>query len=220
MTTLQHTKKKNKPALLDICEIFSSVQGETSYVGKPAVFVRFSGCNLNCCWCDTRYAQTKSFSFSAIEIKEKILSFNIPLTVITGGEPLMQEGLKTLIKLLCHEKIKILIETNGSYDISEIPSRVRIIMDYKTPSSGESKKMIKQNLFKLQEKDELKFVVANCDDFRWALKIINSNSINAGEILFSPASVQMDFLKLSELVSRHCPHARVQANVHKIFNIR
>ncbi len=217
---MQSTEKSEAVIKLSIFEIFSSIQGESSFVGRPAVFIRLAGCNLNCRWCDTPGALSGGERRSISEIVKKVLGFNIPLVLITGGEPLLQEGLDLLICRLLEDKIEVLIETNGSLDISAVPSPARVIMDCKPPSSGEREKMLEENFARLTEKDELKFVVACRNDFNEALKVIKKYRPRAGEILFSPVEEKVDFLKLSGWVSRDCPGARVQLNIHRVFGIR
>ena len=220
MNIPQATSKSEEKTYVEMCEIFSSIQGETSFAGRPAVFVRFSGCNLDCIWCDTSYALKKGIKKDVSLLAEEVFGFNIPLVVITGGEPLLQSGSMELSGLLLDMGKEVIIETNGSVDIGPVPSGVRIIMDFKTPSSGQKDKMEKENLKKLQEKDELKFVIADRADFEWARDIMRKHSPRAGEVLLSPASGSIDFTRLCGWAAESLPGSRVQANLHKVFGLR
>ncbi len=205
---------------LDICEIFYSIQGETSFVGRPAVFIRLAGCNLRCRWCDTVFAR-KSGKIKEISlILREICHYNCPLVVITGGEPLIQRNVYKLMKNLISEGYCVLFETNGSKDISSVPADVLIILDIKTPSSGETKKMNFSNMEKLKKIDEVKFVISDQNDFDWSLETLKKYPNDAAEILFSPAGGCISFEKLLEVVKKKIPSARVQANIHKIFEIK
>ncbi len=212
--------QSNKTASINVCEIFSSVQGETSMAGRPAVFIRLSGCNLQCSWCDTDYAASEGTRMCIEDVVSKALSFKLPLAVITGGEPLLQIQALQLIDTLCSKGLDVVVETNGSIDISSVNRRARIIMDFKTPSSGQSGRMKEENLKKLREKDEIKFVVADRNDFEWAKDIVSKHSPAAGEILLSPVSESMDFRRLCRWAVERMPGARVQANLHKVFGLR
>lgn len=206
--------------MFPVSEIFFSIQGETSFAGRPAVFIRLSGCNLGCAWCDTPYARESGKKVSSESILEEVRKYSAPLAVITGGEPLLFKKIPDLIRLLIDDKIEVLVETNGSLDISVIPAPARIILDMKPPSSGETKKMNYENLSKLREKDELKFVIADEEDFIWALGIIGEFQPIVREVLFSPLAGSMDFKKLAEMVMRDSPASRVQGNLHRLFNMR
>ena len=149
---------------LNICEIFFSLQGESTYAGLPCVFVRLSGCNLNCTYCDTLYAKSESFPMDLNAILKKIESYNCNLVEITGGEPLLQTNTLNLISELINKKYKVLLETNGSISIKSIHPDCIKILDIKCPSSGESHNNLKENLKFLTNKDELKFVIGTRED--------------------------------------------------------
>ncbi len=220
MNIRQAIQKNKTETLIEVCEIFSSVQGETSKAGRPAVFVRLSGCNLKCSWCDTAYASEEGTRMDINTIIEKVLCYNIPLIVITGGEPLLQDRVFKLIDTLCLKGLEVMVETNGSLDISSVPPAASIIMDFKTPSSGQSESMKEENLKKLKRKDELKFVIADRADFEWARDIMRKHSPRAGEVLLSPASGSIDFTRLCGWAAESLPGSRVQANLHKVFGLR
>ncbi|MFC2061529.1 7-carboxy-7-deazaguanine synthase QueE [Elusimicrobiota bacterium] len=204
---------------LEIIEIFYSIQGETSSVGKPAVFVRLSGCNLNCSWCDTVYARSGGKKTGIDDIIYEIEKYKCPLVIITGGEPLLQSGAVDLIKTLSDKEYQVILETNGSVDISAVPDKVCIILDIKAPSSGETEKMILDNIGMLKDSDELKFVIKNREDFSWSLEILKKYDNSEHEILFSPVEGEMTFKELAQWVKEEMPAARVQTNIHKIFKI-
>ncbi|MBN2406538.1 MAG: radical SAM protein [Elusimicrobia bacterium] len=205
---------------LKLYDIFYSIQGETSLVGKPAVFVRLAGCNLNCSWCDTDYARRVRFSAGVPEVISRIEEFGCPLVVITGGEPLIQPAAVSLIEELLYRRYSLMIETNGSMDIAGLPQEVKIILDMKTPSSGETGKMDLRNLKMLRPKDELKFVISDMTDFFWSRDLVREHDPKAGEILFSPEENSISFEELGDLVKEYMPSARIQPNIHKIFAIK
>jgi 7-carboxy-7-deazaguanine synthase len=156
------------PATLQVCELFRSIAGETTWAGLPATFIRLSGCNLRCSWCDTKKAWEPGTDLTIDRILELLGRHNDRLVVVTGGEPLMQAGTMELLKRLLDRGREVLLETNGSRDVSGVPAGVRIILDVKTPSSGEHQKMDLDNLMRLKPKDEVKFVIATRGDFEWS----------------------------------------------------
>jgi 7-carboxy-7-deazaguanine synthase len=204
---------------IEISEVFYSIQGETSLVGRPAVFVRLSGCNLNCLWCDTAYARGKGKKHKISRILSEVVKYKCPLVVITGGEPLLQMRVNELIGNLISRGHAVVLETNGSREISAVPEMVRIILDIKTPSSGESGSMDFSNIKKLKKKDEIKFVISDRKDFDWSLDILKEYGTDAGEILYSPVEPEM-FKELAKWVMADASAARVQANIHKVFSLR
>jgi 7-carboxy-7-deazaguanine synthase len=157
---------------LKISEIFYSIQGESSFAGSPCVFVRLSGCNLRCTYCDTRYAYAEGEMMSVSDITDRVSSYGCHLVEITGGEPLLQEGTPRLIRYLIEKEFKVLMETNGSQDIARTDSRCIRIMDIKCPSSGEHQKNDFGNLEKMAERDEIKFVIGDREDYAYALQIL------------------------------------------------
>ncbi|MBV9464307.1 MAG: radical SAM protein [Verrucomicrobiae bacterium] len=173
---------------LKINEIYLSVQGESSFSGQPCVFVRLTGCDLRCSYCDTPYAFFEGQRATLEEIAERVESFRTPLVELTGGEPLLQPGAPALAALLCDRGHTVLIETSGAHDISKLDRRVIRILDVKTPSSGESARNRWENLADLRESDELKFVIGSREDFDWARERIREHSLErkVRTILFSP----------------------------------
>ncbi|MBF0229751.1 MAG: radical SAM protein [Desulfamplus sp.] len=176
---------------LNICEIFYSIQGESTFAGLPCVFVRLMGCNLNCRWCDTLYAKEGDVAtqMEITEIINKVESFGCNLVEITGGEPLIQKETPILIDTLINNGYQVLVETNGSISIDTITDNSIRIVDIKCPSSGESKKNLLSNIDILGKKDEVKFVIAERNDYEFAKGIITNTNlikINPSRIHLSP----------------------------------
>ncbi len=195
--------------------MFYSLQGEGKQIGLPTFFVRLAGCNLNCRWCDTRYAAGEGEAMSVQEVFQGCEPYG--RICLTGGEPLMQEGFSELIVMLLESGKEVVVETNGSLDVSVIPShpRVLISMDIKCPSSGESKSMDTGNIGRLQPKDQLKFVIFDGVDLEHALGVIEEHSPRC-ECIFSPVG-GMDLEPLAEEVLHRRIEARVLPQLHKII---
>lgn len=173
---------------LVISEIYQSVQGEAAYAGWPCTFVRLTGCPLRCRWCDTVYGfkggQDKSFG----EIKEQIKAFGVPLVEITGGEPLAQDACIPFMKELVDDGYKVMIETSGSESVEHLDPAIHIIMDLKCPGSGMESRNHYANLQFLKATDEIKFVIANREDYEWARNLVRMEHLDTRfNILFSTA---------------------------------
>jgi 7-carboxy-7-deazaguanine synthase len=174
--------------VLKVCEIFTSIQGESSYAGRPCTFVRLMGCNLRCSYCDTTFAYDEGIELSEEDILRKIGRTGIGLVEITGGEPLVQREVYPFMKRLIEEGYEVLIETNGSLSIKEIDRRAVVILDIKTPGSGMSERMDYSNLDEIKKDDEVKFVITDRDDYEWTKDIIERFSLtNKSGLLLSPA---------------------------------
>jgi 7-carboxy-7-deazaguanine synthase len=172
---------------LKVCEIFTSIQGESSYAGMSCTFVRLTGCNLRCSYCDTTFAYDEGTELSEEDILMKIRRAGIGLVEITGGEPLLQKEIYPFIKRLIEEGYRVLIETNGSVGIDEIDKRAVVILDMKTPGSGMSARMKFSNLDKIKADDEVKFVITDRDDYEWTKDVMNRfDLINKCRPLLSP----------------------------------
>lgn len=199
-----------------ISEIFYSIQGESSWAGMPCVFVRLSRCNLRCSYCDTTYAFTDGDKFSIGEIMDRVRAYRCELVEITGGEPLLQKKVYPLMRTLCDEGFKVLLETGGHMQIDQVDERVTIIMDVKCPSSGESGKVHWPNLEKLKPDDELKFVIGNREDFNWARRQIE---IHGGDkkynVLMSPVFGKLDYIQLADWILKEYLPVRMQIQLHK-----
>ncbi|MCC6346989.1 MAG: radical SAM protein, partial [Nitrospirales bacterium] len=150
-----------------VCEIFAGIQGESSHAGLPCVFVRLTGCNLRCIWCDTTYAYEEGREMSREEVLARVGEFGIGLVELTGGEPLLQGEAFPLASELLDEGYTVLIETNGSVSIREVDPRAVVIMDIKTPKSGMFSRMDLGNLEHLKPADEVKFVVMDREEYEW-----------------------------------------------------
>ncbi len=197
-----------------ICEIFSSLQGEGIQIGLPTIFVRTVGCNLGCAWCDTAYAWEGGHEMKIKDIARKIREYPQKNVCITGGEPLIQDDLLELLDLI--NDLYISVETNGSLDISKLVKKELLVsMDYKTPSSGMSARMRNENLRLLRPLDQLKFVMADKEDFRYAVEIISKETIQAN-IVFQPAW-GTDIKIISELVLEEGLNVRVLPQLHKVI---
>lgn len=178
----------NGDSKVKICEIFTSIQGESSFAGIPCTFVRFSGCNLRCSYCDTVYAYEEGHELSEEEVIRKVGNAGQNLVEITGGEPLLQKEVYHLIQALLEEERKVLIETNGSQSIRGIDKRAVIILDIKTPGSGMSDRMDFSNLNEIRKHDEVKFVITNRDDYEWAKDVVHTfHLVRKCNLLISPA---------------------------------
>jgi len=206
--------------LLKVNEIFYSIQGESSYAGRPCVFVRLTGCNLRCSYCDTRYAYDEGEDLEIGEIINRITSHRCRLVEITGGEPLMQKDTPLLIQRLLDLGLDVLLETNGSMDISVIDNRCVKILDIKCPSSGEAKKNDLENLKRLQPKDEIKFAIGSREDYDYAKNILSSINSAKGNIkppLFSPVYEIMNPKLLAQWILADHLDVRMQIQLHKVI---
>jgi 7-carboxy-7-deazaguanine synthase len=203
---------------LQVCELFRSIAGETTRAGLPAAFVRLSGCNLRCSWCDTRKAWGPGTDMPLERVVELLIEKNDKLIVVTGGEPLLQAGTVGLCRRLVERGREVLLETNGSLDVSGVPAGVRIILDVKTPSSGEHEKMDLNNLSRLRSGDEVKFVIADRDDFDWAVSLLDAHNLPENvNILFSPASKLIRPEVLAGWILAGGLAVRLQLQLHKIL---
>jgi len=172
---------------MKICEIFTSIQGESSYAGLPCTFIRLTGCNLRCAYCDTTYAYAEGNERSEDEIMGMVTDNRLKLVEITGGEPLLQQDVYPLVKRLLDNGCTVLVETNGSMSIREIDRRAVLILDIKTPGSGMSGEMDFSNLAHLKQSDEIKFVLTGRADYEWAKEIMSRYALGEKcHVLLSP----------------------------------
>ena len=203
---------------LRITEIFYSLQGETSRAGLPTVFVRLTGCPLRCAYCDTSYAFTGGQNMSVDEILGKVAGSSPRYVTVTGGEPLAQKNCLPLLSALCDAGYQVSLETGGALDIGEVDARVMRVVDIKTPASGEAGKNRWENLPLLTAHDEIKFVLCNEADYRWARQIMQQHHL--GErcpVLFSPAHGTLDATSLAEWILRDRLPVRLQVQLHKLL---
>jgi 7-carboxy-7-deazaguanine synthase len=173
---------------MKICEIFTSIQGESSYAGMPCTFIRLTGCNLRCLYCDTAYAYEDGMELTEAEIISEVELIGVPLVTITGGEPLLQEETFRLTERLISEGYKVLIETNGTMSIKDIDSRAVIVLDIKTPGSGMWEEMDLSNLDYIKPTDEIKFVITDRADYEWSKDMVQKYNLGSKcQVFFSPA---------------------------------
>jgi len=202
---------------LRITEIFHSLQGEAATVGCPTVFVRLTGCPLRCVYCDSEYAfyggERKNFT----DISSQIEAFGPEYVCVTGGEPLAQPNCLPLLSYLCELGYKVSLETSGAMDISAVDSRVSIVMDLKTPASGEQDKNLYGNLGYLEAKDQVKFVICDEQDYQWAKFKLDEHRLvgQVGEVLFSPCFGKLESSDLANWILRDKLKVRFQMQLHK-----
>lgn len=204
--------------MLRVNEIFHSIQGESSWAGEPCVFVRLTGCNLRCVWCDTAYAFHEGTRRTLDEIVEQVAAYRCRTVEITGGEPLLQDDAIPLMRRLLAEGYRVLLETGGSLPIDDVPIGVARIVDIKCPASGESARNRWENLDQLREGDELKFVLTGRDDYEWAATQIREREL-AGRcpLLFSPVHGELEPASLARWVLDDGLPVRVQLQMHKLL---
>jgi 7-carboxy-7-deazaguanine synthase len=198
-----------------VTEIFHSIQGESSHAGRPCVFVRLTGCNLRCTWCDSEYTFVGGIRMSLDEVMQRVGSYGCRLVEVTGGEPLAQAEAFELIARLCDEGYEVLIETSGSIDITPVDRRAKLILDVKCPGSGEAARNRWANLDDLRPHDELKFVIADRADYDWARGVIAERKLERWTILISPVWGAMNMKDLAEWMLADRLPARLQTQLHK-----
>ena len=204
--------------VLMIHEIYPSIQGESSFAGVPCTFVRTTGCNLRCSWCDTTQAFHGGKKMTREQVLAEALSHGTPLVELTGGEPLLQAAsVLPLMRELCDAGKTVLIETSGERDISQVDPRVHRIVDLKAPGSGESDKMRWENLQHLTQRDELKLVLKDRHDYEWAREVVAREQLatKVGQLLFSPVHGVLEPKTLSEWVLADRLPVRMQLQAHK-----
>jgi len=203
---------------LRISEIFYSLQGETSRVGLPTVFVRLTGCPLRCTYCDTTYAFSGGKNMSIAQILEEVTGHHARYVTVTGGEPLAQENCLPLLRALCDAGYEVSLETGGALDVSGVDARVMKVLDIKTPASGEVEKNLWSNLATLNARDEIKFVLCDETDYLWARQVLRERDL-AGKcaVLFSPVPSQLSATTLAEWILRDNLPVRLQVQLHKLL---
>jgi 7-carboxy-7-deazaguanine synthase len=203
---------------LRITEVFASIQGESTWVGLPTVFVRLTGCPLRCSWCDTAYAFTGGESRSLDEVLADVARHGLKHVCVTGGEPLSQKGCLPLLSALCDAGYAVSLETSGALDIGAVDPRVSRIMDLKAPGSGEVERNLYDNIAHLKADDELKIVIANTDDYAWAKEQIATHRLaERCTVLLSPVAGEIDPAQLAEWIVRDRLPVRFQLQLHKIL---
>lgn len=202
--------------MIKINEIFYSIQGESSYVGYPTVFVRTTACNLRCTYCDTTYAYYSGQPMSKDDIIKEIQKYPTKYVCVTGGEPLLQKEVFELMHELCNLGYKVSLETSGSLDCTPVDERVRKIIDVKTPGSGEGRSFLEANLRFADVNTEFKFVICNEEDFFWAENFVRANNLfERTNVLYSPAFRRVDENWLAKKILSESSSARLQVQLHK-----
>lgn len=203
---------------LKVTEIFLSLQGETSRVGLPTVFVRLTGCPLRCVWCDTTYAFSGGRTMSLSDILAEVAETRVHRVCVTGGEPLAQTACCLLLRTLCDAGYDVSLETSGALDISGVDPRVSRVLDLKAPASGECRRNRWENLDLLSEKDEIKFVLANRADYDWACRCIRERDLgHRSPILFSPVAGELPATDLAAWILADRLPVRLQIQLHKLL---
>ena len=203
--------------VLTVNEIYLSVQGESTHVGRPCVFVRLTACDLRCRWCDTAYAFTGGRKMSIDEVLAEIARHGTPLVEITGGEPLLQRDVYPLMERLLEQRYGVLLETGGHVPLDEVPDAVVAVVDVKCPGSGEAARMHWPNVEQLSPHDEVKFVIADRADFDYAADVVRRFGLQdrAAAVLFSPVHGELDPATLAKWILDARLPVRLQIQAHK-----
>ena len=204
--------------MLRVTEIFRSIQGESTHMGRPCTFVRLTGCPMRCVWCDSEYTFTGGEHMSLEAVMTEVRAFGCQLVEVTGGEPLAQREAFKLIERLCDEGYEVLIETGGYVSTENVDARANVILDVKCPASGEEARNHWPNLDRLRaEKDEVKFVIADRADWDYARAVIARHDLErrARAVLISPVWGQVDLQEMAALVAASGLDVRMQLQMHK-----
>lgn len=204
--------------MFKVNEIFKSIQGESTHTGRICTFIRLSGCNLRCDYCDTTYSFEEGEDLTLETIIEKVSQLNSNLVEITGGEPLCQRETPILAKSLVEKGFEVLIETNGSQDIASLPTEVKKIVDIKCPDSGSFESFFLKNIETLTNQDECKFVISSVRDFDWSLRFIEEHKLNSiCKLIFSPNTTSISSEKLAKLIVAKDAPVRLGLQIHKVI---
>ncbi len=202
---------------LKVNEVYFSVQGESTWVGLPCVFIRLTACDLRCTYCDTAYAFYEGKRRPLEEVLAEVLAYDCPLVELTGGEPLLQKASLPLMTALCDAGKTVLIETSGAHDISKIDPRVHRIMDLKTPGSGECARNFWPNIAHLTRRDEVKCVIGSREDYEWSREQVRTHGLadRVGTVLFSPVFGRIRPVEIVEWILEDRLPVRFQLQLHK-----
>lgn len=201
-----------------VTELYASIQGESTHMGRPCTFIRLAGCPLRCRWCDTEYSFEAGTRMAIEEVVEAVQALGVPLVEVTGGEPLSQRGCRPLMAALVDAGFEVLLETSGSVDMTNIDPRVTVIADLKCPGSNESKRNLWPQLARLRAQDELKIVVADEADFQWALKRLDEQLQGvAATVLWSAVHGELKETQLASLIMASRAPGRMQIQLHKVL---
>ncbi|MBI4984267.1 MAG: 7-carboxy-7-deazaguanine synthase QueE [Rhodocyclales bacterium] len=205
-------------AALRVTEIFHSLQGESTRVGLPTVFVRLTGCPLRCVWCDSAYAFSGGETLALADVLARVAQFQCPTVCVTGGEPLAQKACLPLLTALCDAGYAVSLETSGALDIAAVDARVSRVVDLKAPDSGEAAKNRWENLALLTPRDELKLVLASEADYLWARDVLRQRDLDTlCPVLFAPVQDALDPTQLAEWILRDRLPVRFQLQLHKLL---
>jgi 7-carboxy-7-deazaguanine synthase len=211
-------KQASTGPTLRVSEIFHSLQGESTRVGLPTVFIRLTGCPLRCTWCDTTYAFSGGETLALATILDRVAAFDCKTVCVTGGEPLAQAGCLALLTALCDTGYSVSLETSGALDISTVDPRVARIVDIKAPGSGEEAKNHWKNLEALRPTDELKFVLTSHEDYDWAKSVLAGRHLDEKcTVLFSPVWDSLPPAQLAEWILQDRLPVRFQLQLHKVL---
>jgi 7-carboxy-7-deazaguanine synthase len=203
---------------LRITEIFYSLQGESRTAGFPTAFIRLTGCPLRCRYCDTSYAFKGGSNMEIATILEKVAAYKVSYVTVTGGEPLAQKACLDLLTELCDQaNYNVSLETSGALDIASVDKRATIVMDLKTPGSGEVTKNLYTNIDYLKKDDQLKFVIASRDDYDWSKNCLTEYKLDRFEVLFSPVHEKLEASNLADWILEDRLKVRMQIQLHKIL---
>ena len=212
-------KQGNSDQQLKITEVFYSLQGESLSVGLPTTFIRLTGCPLRCGYCDTAYAFRGGELRSYQQLLDQVAGYNTKYICITGGEPLAQKNVHGLMKQLCDDGYSLSIETSGALNVGDIDPRVSIVMDLKTPASGELARNLYENISLLSQKDQIKFVICDRDDYVWARQQVQDKELDkvVGAVLFSASVDELEFRSLADWILEDQLPVRFQMQLHKLI---
>lgn len=201
-----------------VTEIFHSLQGESRTVGWPTVFVRLTGCPLRCGYCDTAYAFSGGEWMTLAQVVDQVRHHGAHFVTVTGGEPLAQPDVIPLLKMLCDSGLEVSLETSGSRDIAAVDQRVSVVMDLKTPGSGECDKNLYDNIDRLDSNDQVKFVIQDREDYEWSRQQLEKYRLDQKcEVLFSPVHGRLETRDLAEWILEDKLPVRLQVQLHKLI---
>lgn len=202
-----------------ITEVFCSLQGESRTIGRPTTFVRLTGCPLRCHYCDTEYAFSGGELLTLSEILDRVRRFGVPHVTVTGGEPLAQVEARQLMELLVEAGFKVSLETSGALSIADIDPNVSVVMDLKTPGSGESHRNLMENISLLKSSDQVKFVITSREDYEWARFQVDQFGLDrrVDDVLFSPSFGEVQPTMLAAWILEDRLPVRMQLQLHKIL---
>ncbi len=205
---------------MQVTEIFKSIQGESTFAGLPCIFIRLTGCNLRCSWCDTEYAFHGGTKMTLDDVMDKVSAFDGKLVEVTGGEPLLQDEVYPLMDRLLADRYQVLLETSGERPIDRVPAEVVKIVDVKCPDSGEPDTFRLENLDRLQPHDQVKFVLGTRRDYEFARDFTRSHGLpeRVAAVIFSPAHGQVDLERMAQwILADRVENVRFGSQLHKLI---